>query len=297
MKLDFEQHRRFLFGLCYRLTADASEAEDLVQETFVRAITHPPADMEASMRPWLSRIAINLSHDVLRKRQVRTYAGSWLASPVLSSEVIDESLPDAHFSMAESVTFAFLAALEVLNAKERAVVILRDVYDYSVSETASVLLLSEGNVKVIHHRAREALSDYEQTFERDFKKRSAAALHALGELVQALMDGDVAKVESLLAASVVATADANGEFLSNPKPVKGIANVAKFFVALASRDRGRAQTAIQNLNGIASLVAAFDAARPREASRFVIACDVDSDGKIAALYTVLATQKLSRVQI
>src|SRR5215208_4090735 len=78
----FETDRRLLWGLCYRMTGNAADADDLVQETFVRAIEHPPRRMDEPLRPWLVRVAINLSRDLLRRRRRRSYVGEWLPSPV-----------------------------------------------------------------------------------------------------------------------------------------------------------------------------------------------------------------------
>src|ERR1044071_4688422 len=78
----FETDRRLLWGLCYRMTGNAADADDLVSETFVKAIEHPPRRLDEPLRPWLVRVAINLSRDLLRRRRRRSYVGEWLPSPV-----------------------------------------------------------------------------------------------------------------------------------------------------------------------------------------------------------------------
>ncbi len=82
----FIQHRRFLWGLCYRLTGSAADADDLVQETFVRAIELPPARLGDPLRPWLVRVAVNLGRDLLRRRRRVPYKGPWLPSPIETDE-------------------------------------------------------------------------------------------------------------------------------------------------------------------------------------------------------------------
>src|SRR5262252_7589610 len=82
-----ETDRRLLWGLCYRMTGNAADADDLVQETFVRALEKPPRRFDEPLRPWLIRVAINLSRDLLRKRKRRSYVGDWLPSPVPTGEL------------------------------------------------------------------------------------------------------------------------------------------------------------------------------------------------------------------
>src|SRR3954470_3892816 len=166
-----ESDRRLLWGICYRMTGNAADADDLVQETFVRAIEHPPPRTSEPLRPWLVRVAMNLSRDLLRRRRRRDYTGPWLPSPVATDE---ESLPSfepaapaadspaARYDLLESISFAFLLALEALTPQQRAVLLLRDVFDYSTAETARALDLTEANVKVTLLRARKRMKDYDQ---------------------------------------------------------------------------------------------------------------------------------------
>src|SRR5882762_6063550 len=110
----FDEHRRFVWGVCYRMTGSAADAEDIVQDTFVRALEKPPANMQAPLRPWLVKVALNLSRDQLRRR--REYFGPWLPSPVMAEgdgPAVDEPTspersPLARYDLIESVTIAFL---------------------------------------------------------------------------------------------------------------------------------------------------------------------------------------------
>src|ERR1043165_8386731 len=164
-----DNDRRLLWGLCYRMTGNAPDAEDLGQETFVRALERPPRRTDEPMRPWLVRVAMNLSRDLLRRRRRRDYTGPWLPSPVATDE---ESLPSfepaapaadspaARYDLLESISFAFLLALEALTPQQRAVLLLRDVFDYSTSDTSNALDMTEANVKVVLLRARRKMSEY-----------------------------------------------------------------------------------------------------------------------------------------
>src|SRR5690606_20054775 len=113
-----EAHRKAVFGLCYRMTGSAADAEDLVQETWCRALERPPADRDAPLRPWLFTVATNLCVDALRKRKRERYFGPWLPSPVESERLDDvEPSPEARYTALESASAAFLLALEALDPK------------------------------------------------------------------------------------------------------------------------------------------------------------------------------------
>src|SRR5215471_18798660 len=163
----FDEHKRYLWGICYRMTGSAADADDIVQETFVRVLKKPPADMDAPLRPWLVKVALNLSRDQLRLRRRREYFGPWLPSPVITEgdsqlefdqRPSPQNSPVTRYDLSESVTLAFLLALEALTPAQRAVLLLRDVFDYSTDETAEALGMKESNVKVTLHRARRIMA-------------------------------------------------------------------------------------------------------------------------------------------
>jgi RNA polymerase sigma-70 factor (ECF subfamily) len=145
----YHSNQKFLWGLCYRMTGNAADADEIVQETFVKALENPPPRMDEPLRPWLVRVALNLSRDLLRMRKRRGYAGEWLPAPVPTENFEDppsydppasaEDSPSARYEMLESISFAFLLALEALTPTARAVLLLRDVFDYSTNETAEAL--------------------------------------------------------------------------------------------------------------------------------------------------------------
>src|SRR5262245_38879981 len=97
----FGEHRRFLWSLSYRMTGNAADADDVVQDAFVRLIEHPPSQIDASLRPWLVKVALNLSRDLLRKRKRRAYVGPWLPSPISTG---DEPAPPSHEPTVEGRT-------------------------------------------------------------------------------------------------------------------------------------------------------------------------------------------------
>src|SRR5215813_4115946 len=109
---EYDAHRSFLWGLSYRLTGSAADADDIVQETFVRAMERPPARTDAPWRPWLVRVALNRGRDLLRHRRRRSYPGVWLPGPLDTADIPapEGEQPAARYDRLESVTVAFLLA-------------------------------------------------------------------------------------------------------------------------------------------------------------------------------------------
>ena len=302
----FREHERFLWGLCYRLTGCAADADDLVQETFVRAIERPPRRTDEPWRPWLVRVAVNLGRDLLRRRKRRAYVGPWLPSPI---ETGDEESPPAHepsveggyttegrYDLLESVSFAFLLALEALTPAQRAVLLLRDVFDYSVRETAKALDMSEPNVKTTHHRARRAMREYDRNRCVPTRTLQERTREALGQFVAALVGGDVGAIEALLADSARAVNDAGGEYFAARVPIVGPRRVALFHRNISVRRMGDVRSAVRVINGLPALVVEVMDQRHREPPRFVLRCEIDDAGRITRLYSIIASRKLSAIR-
>jgi RNA polymerase sigma-70 factor (ECF subfamily) len=319
----YEEHRRFLWGLCYRMTGSAADAEDVVQDTFVRALERPPGRTDEPLRPWLVKVALNLARDLLRRRRRREYVGPWLPWPIDTgpssrySELgtrysVDEPsterrVPSAgdppsyepaslegRYDLLESVSFAFLVALETLTPAARAVLLLRDVFDYSVKETANALDLSEANVKTTHHRARRAMASYEADRQIPTAARQQSSQKALLQFLHALEQHDVGAIEALLAEGVRATSDGGGQFKSALRTIVGREKVMRFYLAVAGHAADGA-VRVAALNGVPSVV--VDIPTPPEgiAPRFTLTAELNRDGKIAHLYVVSATHKLTAI--
>jgi RNA polymerase sigma-70 factor, ECF subfamily len=302
LRRDYALHRDFLWGLCYRMTGSAADADDIVQDTFERALRHPPEDAERSLRPWLARIAINLSCDHLRRRKLAPYRGTWLPEPVPTESLHGAGEqgtagPDARYELLESTTFAFLLALEALSPSQRAVLLLRDVFDYSVRETAAALELSEANVKTTLHRARAAMAGYDAQRCVPSAKLRKQTERALRRFLLHLATDNVRAIEALLREDVVALNDP-GEFVAARKAVVGRAKVVLFhrkITQLVDLVHKRARMALVELNGLPALVLEYDPARSDFASRQVFFVQLDADGRIRQLNTVVASKKLTRV--
>jgi RNA polymerase sigma-70 factor (ECF subfamily) len=298
-----EAHRRYLWALAYRMTGCAADADDVVQETFTRALERTPPDARRPWRPWLVRVAVNLAHDTLRRRRRRAYVGPWLPSPVE-----DEALPaveaalgaglstDGRYDLLESASYAFLLALEALTPRERAVLLLMDVFDYTVAEVAALLGLAAGNVKVIHHRAKKRMAGYDARRARPDDDAADRHREALMRFATAVASGDMATLEALLASDVVVTSDGGGGAgFAARVPVVGAAKVAGMYVKLARRFGAPTRAELRSFGGQPGLYLEYAATARNPGLRDVILLELDGTGRITALYSVLAPGKLTAV--
>lgn len=290
----YREHYELVWGLCYRMTGSAADADELAQETFVRAVERPPRTTSDPLAPWLATVALNLSRDRLRHRKERPYVGPWLPAPVPTNEEAspEEDDPAVRYDRVESASFAFLVALEALTPTQRAVTVLRDVLDYSVNETAACLGISEGNVKVTHLRARRALETYDATRVRPTRTVQGKTKEILMRFVIALETADAAALEALLSPSAEAATDGGGEFLAAVRRIVGRDRVARFCLGLAKKAGRVSGVEMAMLNGLPAVVFDWDAPE-RYAPRFVLQCVLDRDGMIRDIYGVLASPKLS----
>lgn len=289
------EHRRFLWGLSYRMTGSAADADDVVQETFVRALDRPPADTDRPWRPWLATVAVNLSRDRLRARKREAYDGPWLPSPVATAPSPPDDAPDARYGRIESLTMAFLCALEALTPQQRAVLILRDVYDFSVRETAELMSSSEGNVKVIHHRARSAMARYDAAPRRPNEAERERVLGALARLMDALERRDEAALLAVLAEDARTVNDAGGEFSAARNVVSGSDHVSRFYLGIAQAYAGEVEAEVRELNGYPAIVVTLSSPKPRQASRMVFQIEIDERDRVTEVRLVLASRKLAAV--
>jgi RNA polymerase sigma-70 factor (ECF subfamily) len=296
----YQSHGDFLRGYCYRLTGTLHDANDLVQETFVRAMESPPPDTGADWRPWLVRVATNLRRDRLRRAR-REYDGSWLPAPVDTAAEgwwrggLDGDV-EGRYQAAESVTFAFLLALERLTPLQRAVLLLRDVYDYSTRECADALGLSEPNVKTTLHRARRTLEQYDHERRPPSARVDQETAGALQRLLECFSSRDAAAMEALLARDVEAWSDGGGRFYAARKPVIGREKVALFFSNIA-REGGRARFEPRVLNGRPAVVIERSDLPDRFAARWAFAVEIDEEGLIRRTYAVLNPDKLEGLEL
>lgn len=302
----FKEHERFLWGICYRMTGNAADADDLVQETFIRVMNNPPARLDQPLRPWLVQVAMNLSRDLLRTRKRRSYEGIWLPSPIETGEETRErskqfadekSNPSSRYDLLESVTFAFLLALEALTPVQRAVLLLRDVFDYSVSETAEALKITETNVKTTHHRARRAMSDYDRSRLIPTSELQTKTRQTVERFLACLAGNDVAGAENLLAGDVLQLSDGGGEFIAARLPIAGRRKVLLFNQRVMNQTaKADLKFVWRELNGLPALVVEYANAPQHYARRIVTLFEINGEGRIQKIENVLATRKLTAIR-
>lgn len=293
------EHRAHLWALAYRITGTASEADDVVQETFRRAIERPPADVERSWRPWLARVATNVAVDTLRRRMRDRYVGPWLPGPIETDE-LGERLADgvdveARYDAAESATLAFLVALEVLTPRQRAVLVLCDALGYTGPEVAGILGMSQDNVRATLHRARKAVAAYDRDRCRpspELRARMEAALQRFGA---AIGTGDPAQLAACLSEDVRALNDGGGVVRAALKVVTGRDAVARLYIGLARRGATPTSVLERTVNGVPALAFEIPQHDERSAQRLLLWLELDDDDAIKAIHVVLAPAKLHGV--
>jgi RNA polymerase sigma-70 factor (ECF subfamily) len=238
------------------------------------------------------RVAVNLARDRLRRRKRTPYVGPWLPAPIETGEQAAEgSDPEHRYGLLESVTFAFLMACEALTPRQRAVLLLRDVLDYSVEETARALAIGIPNVKTTHHRARAAMDAYDAARRPPTRALQEETRAALERFALALSSGDLAQVEALLSPRAITINDTGGDYRAALRVVVGSSRVARLYLGLMKKvPPGR--FAVRVLNGLPALLVEVDNPPPRVAPRVVLRCEIGADGRIDQIHVVLARAKL-----
>lgn len=292
----FEAQRRRLWGLVYRLTGSAEDADDAVQEAFTRLVARESALDESHVGPWLVRVATNLGMDALRRRRRRSYVGPWLPSPrvEIGESTPEADDPEARYGFAESATFAFLLALEALSPRQRAVVILRDVLGRSARETADFVGTSEGNVRVVHTRARDLLATYDDA--RCIPTPALRERHAvvLQQFMACLLGQDIDGLERLLAETVRTVTDSAGEYSALANELSGRARVARFYLTAArNRAAGGPYAEMIEANGLPAVLVHLPHPVRKQAPRTLMRCELDAGGRIAVVHSILSSRKLA----
>jgi RNA polymerase sigma-70 factor (ECF subfamily) len=224
----FERHRSLLFGIAYRMLGEVAEAEDMVQETFLRWQRAQDRDKDVkSAKAYLTTIITRLCIDQLgsARHQREQYVGMWLPEPLVAR---DENDPAKAAQLAESVTNAFLLILETLSPVERAVFLLREVFSYEYDEVSRAVGKSEANCRKMVSRAHERLAERRPRSNID----SNRARKLVEQFLSTLEEGDTEGLLKLLSEDVAIYADGGGKASAALKPVLGAAAVAKFFVTV-----------------------------------------------------------------
>jgi len=245
----FEHYRVLLFSIAYRMTGSASDAEDLVQETYLRYQASESSEI-VSLKAYLTTIITRLALDYLKSARVarEQYMGAWLPEPLLTSE--DGGFPLAGLEQQEALSLAFLRLLEALSPPERAVFLLHEIFDYPFSEIGVMMEKSPANCRQIFHRARQALQDKRARFESEPQRQRQLLLSFLS----ASQAGDMAALTSLLAQDAVSWSDGGGKVQSNLKPIHGQQAVARFWLSVTRKNQRPLTFTLAEINGSPALL-------------------------------------------
>jgi RNA polymerase sigma-70 factor (TIGR02957 family) len=237
------------FAIAYRMLGSVAEAEDVVQEALVRVHTAlARGDSIESPRAFVATITTRLAIDELRSARVRRerYVGDWLPEPIITDSADD---PARHAEMADSLSMAMLVLLESLSPEQRAVLLLRDVFDYGYDEIAGIVGKSEDNVRQLAVRARRHIEERRPRFETSREQRDELARRFFA----AAQAGDLSGLESLLAHDIVLTGDGGGQVPALARSLHGRNRVARTllnWVKLGARIPGASLRPVE-VNGTA----------------------------------------------
>jgi RNA polymerase sigma-70 factor (ECF subfamily) len=283
----YEELRPLLFSIAYRMIGSVSEAEDIVQESFLR-IHRAEAEGTRieSPKAYLSAITTRLSIDHLKSARVRReqYFGQWLPEPLLTDPAPDAA---AHAETADSLSMAFLVLLESLTPVERAVFLLREVFDYGYGEIARIVERTEDNCRQLYVRARRHVDEGRPRFEASRQQRDELARR----FFTAAEQGNTEALVEMLAADAVVYGDGGGRAPSWPKPIYGRERVARLMAGAVTqaKELGASIRPIE-VNGQPGVMFAD------EDGRIAVVMSVDiADGVVQTIRSVINPDKLAHL--
>ncbi len=283
----FETYRAYLFSVAYRMLGSAMDAEDMVQETFIRFQAAPP-DTIRSLKAYLTTIITRLCMDQLQlaRRKREMYVGPWLPEPIhaeASTAVID---PEERVEMEESLSLAFLVLLEQLQPFERAVFLLREVFGYEFAEIADMLAKSEAACRRSFSRARQHIRERRPRFPASHQTHR----QLLESYFQALEAGEMDSMMQLLTEDVTLWTDGGGKIKTAAlRPITGRSNVARFSIGTQRFLPPGHHIVLDEVNGEPALIV-----RDGEHVFSVVTLEADAD-RIRTIWVLANPDKLAQV--
>ncbi|MGI5499677.1 RNA polymerase sigma-70 factor [Lentzea sp. CA-135723] len=249
MTTEFDRARPRLFGIAYRVLGSVADAEDVVQDTWLRFDRTDPASITnpgAFLATTATRLAINAATSARARREV--YVGPWLPEPVST-----EDDPALGAERAEALDLAVLVLMERLTPKERAAYVLREAFAYPFRQIAEVLETSEPHARQLAKRARDRVHD-----ERRRPVDAAEHRRLLRAFLDAARSGDVAALENLLADNAVSCSDGGGLVRAARVPVRGRGRVARFLAGVVRKFHGGTEAVLVEVNGRPAVLVSRD---------------------------------------
>jgi RNA polymerase sigma-70 factor (ECF subfamily) len=220
----FQANRPALFAVAYRMLGSATDADDVLQDAWLRFSAAQPSNLQ-SVKAYLTTIVTRLCLDRLKSARAtrEEYVGTWLPEPVVTD---DRRQPEGSLALAESVTLAFMVLLETLSPEERAVFLLREVFDYEYDEIAGMLDTTPSNCRQLFHRARGRIAERKPRFRATVDEKRPL----IERFVRAFSEGSEVELTSVLAADVGFWSDGGGKVLAARRPVFGRDQVVNMLV-------------------------------------------------------------------
>jgi RNA polymerase sigma-70 factor (TIGR02957 family) len=285
--LAFDRHRPRLKGIAYRMLGSVAEAEDVVQDAWLRW-NDAAHDALESAEAWLVTVTTRIAIDRLRAAQAQRthYVGTWLPEPVVNDGPEGPATPEQLLGRAEDLSTAFLMVLERLAPEARAAFLLREVFDVDYDEIARTLGKSEAACRQLVHRAKTQVRE-------DHRPKQAVPrdthLRLLRGFAEAAQRGDLHALKALLAEDVAIISDGGGKVPSFGQPVVGGQRVAQIYFAVARRHPGQVQVELAEVNGAPGLLRWVDGVLESVQS-------IEWDGvRIARIHAQRNPDKLARV--
>ncbi len=283
----FEIYRPYLFAIAYRMLGSAMDAEDMVQETYLRYQTTRPETIH-SLKAYLTTILVRLCMDQLQlaRRKRELYVGPWLPEPILTEETTDTANPEKRVETEESISLAFLVLLEQLQPFERAVFLLREVFEYEFAEIAAMLEKSEAACRRSFSRAKKHLVDRRPRFP------PAPETHRqlLTSFLAAVQSGEMTTLTNLLSENVTLWADGGGKVKQAAlRPIRGRNAVARFSLGTKRFWPENYRVELEEVNGQAAMII-----RTGDQAFAVLTIEVEQ-GQIQAIRIIANPEKLTRV--
>jgi RNA polymerase sigma-70 factor, ECF subfamily len=280
----FERHRSLLFSISYRMLGSVMEAEDVVQEAFLRWQGASGRELHAP-KSYLSTVVTRLSIDRLRSAKARReeYVGPWLPEPIATGEGSDVA---GTVILDETLSMAFLVLLESLTPVERAVFLLREVFDYDYAEIASLVGKSEDNCRQISRRARQSVAARRPRFESSPEQEE----RLMDSFLEACMSGDMESLLALLSEDSTLWSDGGGKTRAALRPIYGADRVARFISGILRKAPSGLVVRRASINGRPGFIGYFEDGSPQSVTTFDVA-----EGTIRAIRIVVNPEKLRNV--
>jgi len=277
----FEEHRRGLERLAYRMLGSLADADDVLQDAYLRWSRTDHSEVQ-SAQAYLNSIVTRLCIDQRRKVDARkeSYIGPWLPEPLVEAPTYGGSVESA-----EAISMAFLVVLESLSPVERAAYLLRRVFDYDYEQIAEVLDKSATNCRQLVSRAEERVHERRPRFEPDPDE----AERITGQFLQACTTGDLDGLLGLLAADAVSYSDGGGKAFAAMVPIYGAEKIARMFIGLARKAAHDAKMRLVRVNGQPGILTLY-----RGELGHVLTLDI-VEGRIVNCYVFRNPDKLARM--